>query len=186
MANARLGARYAKSLFGLAQELGKIEEINKDMTFINDTFKSNRELVSLIDSPVIPVAKKEKIFNYLFQDIVQSATMKFYEIIFKKGRAIYADDISAAFVAIYQKHRHIEKARLTTATPVSDVFKAKIISYLEKKCPGQTIDLLHNIDPSLIGGFIINFTGLQMDKSVASELKLIEKQFSKNLYMSDY
>lgn len=186
MGQARLGARYAKSLFSLAKDLGTLEEVYQDMLFISSTCKDNKELVLIIDSPVVPSAKKEKIFHYLFQDVIQSTSMQFFDIIFNKGREMYIDDIAHAFVDIYKKFKHIEKAQLVTASVISDSFKQRIIHYLEKKCPGQSIELEHKIDPSLIGGFIINYSGLQLDKSTKSELDFIEQNFSKNLYLKDF
>ena len=62
MKNPRLSNRYAKALFDFAQEKGQLEEVNQDLALIKAALKGNNEMTAVLNSPVIPPAKKHTVF----------------------------------------------------------------------------------------------------------------------------
>ncbi|MEJ7683572.1 MAG: F0F1 ATP synthase subunit delta [Segetibacter sp.] len=59
----RLAGRYAKSLIDLAVERNYLEEVYKDMLYLQAVCKASREFVVLLKSPVIPIDKKKQGFD---------------------------------------------------------------------------------------------------------------------------
>ena len=58
MVEGRIGYRYAKSLFSLAQEEKIVNEVKEDMTLLRDTCQESKELRNFLQSPLISLSKK--------------------------------------------------------------------------------------------------------------------------------
>jgi len=74
MPNPRLAARYAKSILDLAIERGQLEEVHDDMLFLQQAFRSSRELLVMIKSPVIKADKKDKVLGAIMAGKVSVIT----------------------------------------------------------------------------------------------------------------
>jgi F-type H+-transporting ATPase subunit delta len=70
-----------------------------------------------------------------------------------------------------KSHKNIIPVTLISATGLSKSSKDKILSKV--KVSGS-IELTEEIDPSLIGGFIVRIGDIQVDASVNSQLKKLK------------
>ncbi len=186
MQNTKAGIRYAKSLFKLAVERNEIEVVNADMTLVNKTISENPDLRSMLKSPIIKSDKKASIIKAIFSSNIGITTSAFLELIIKKRREIYLEQIARQFVILYLENNGIEEALLTTAFKIDDAFRSKIIDVVTKHCKNDKVVLEERIDPSIIGGFVLRFGDNQIDTSVEREIELLRREFEKNLYVKDY
>jgi F-type H+-transporting ATPase subunit delta len=63
MPNPRLAHRYAKSLLDLAVEKEQLEQVNKDMLYLQQLTNSSREFLNILRSPIISADKKQSIID---------------------------------------------------------------------------------------------------------------------------
>ena len=131
MKNPKLANRYANALFEMAEMDGKIEEVFADILLIKNVLKENSELKNVIDSPHIPVYKKNKIFNSIFAGKISNISEHFLLLIIKKRRVPELYSILDEFVTIYNKHHNIKIAKITLSQEIDTVLISKIISILE-------------------------------------------------------
>jgi len=180
MSSIRIAKRYAKSLLDLAIEENALDRTWKDIEFFQQSLKS-RDLLLLIKSPIIKGSKKQKIFDRLFQGKVTPLIKSFFEIIIRKGRESLLPEIVEAFKSQYRDFMSISTVTLRTAVSLEeDAIEAihkKLKSSTETK---ENIELNVVVDPSLIGGFAIEFQDKQYDSSLAYKLEQMRKQFSSN------
>lgn len=178
MVNPRLANRYAKSLIELAIERGELEEVYKDMQFLQ-TICAHRELLALLRSPVVNPDKKLSIITEITANRVSELTASFNRLLIKKGREGNLPGICEAFIIQYKEFKHIRVVKLITATPVSEEMKKSLIA---KVGGGDTsnIEIISEVRPEIIGGFIIEAGNSLVDASVAHELSLIKKKFMNN------
>jgi len=66
MLDSIIAERYAKSLFELALEKGKLEQVRKDMDLIIDVCQNNRDFRHMLLSPVIRPDKKIMVMDAIF------------------------------------------------------------------------------------------------------------------------
>jgi F-type H+-transporting ATPase subunit delta len=178
--NPRLAARYAKSILDLAIEKDQLEAVYNDMLFLQAAFKSSRELVVLLKSPVVKADKKDKILDAIGDGRISVITATFNKLLVRKNRESYLPEIVTAFIDQYKVHKGIRVAKLTTATPVSDDLKESILLKVRAGQQIQQIELHTEVDEALIGGFVLELGDQLVDASVAYELKNIRKQFENN------
>jgi F-type H+-transporting ATPase subunit delta len=75
---------------------------------------------------------------------------------------------------------------LTTAVEATDAVRAAVAEQLKgnKMLVGKTIQLKEKVDPSIIGGLIVQVDDKLFDASIKHDLQHIKRQFIKNMYVS--
>lgn len=75
---------------------------------------------------------------------------------------------------------------LTTAVEVSKDIKDTIAAELKenKLLKGKSIEMRSKVDPSIIGGLIVQVDDQLFDASIKHDLQVIKKQFIENMYIS--
>ncbi len=183
MQSPRLAGRYAKSLVDLAQEKGQLETVYKDMQYLQQVVKQSREFVTLIKSPVIKGDKKNAILDAVSKDKVSEMTKGFNRLLVLKGREATLPEIVNAFIDQYNTIKGISKVKLTTAVEPSEELMRSIKQKVSVEAGLGQIELETKVDPSIIGGFILEFNNNKVDASIQRDLKDIRKQFLDNHYV---
>ena len=65
---------------------------------------------------------------------------------------------------------HVE-ATVTTARPLTDELRTELLDYVKRVEGSSDITLNESVDPSLLGGVVIETPGKRFDASVATKLK---------------
>ncbi len=183
MQNPRLAGRYAKSVFDLAIEKDQLDVVYRDMVYLQSICKSSREFVSLLKSPIIKGDKKQQILDVVTKDKISILTASFNELMVRKGREESLPEIVNAFIDMYNNIKGIHKVKLTTAQPVSEELKHRIIDKFTTTTSLQHIELEAAVNESLVGGFVLEFNNTLVDASIMRDLKDIKKQFMDNSYI---
>lgn len=183
MNNPRLAIRYAKSLVDLATEQNNLEEVNKDIRYLEDISKSNPDFVALLRSPVIPGDKKEKILHSVIEGRVSKLTSTFIKFLVSKNRAFNLTEIVSAFIDQYNIIKSIRRIKITTAEPMSAALQQDLIKQAAGGDDISKIELETIIDESIIGGFIMETEGRLIDGSIRRDLQDVRKQFLNNDYI---
>ncbi|MDF2381539.1 ATP synthase F1 subunit delta [Nostoc ellipsosporum NOK] len=180
MPNPRLASRYAKSLIDLAIEKGQLEEVYADLQWLHAAIKGSRDLVNLLRSPIVKADAKKKILEAVTAGSISPLTAAFNNLLISKGRESNLPEIVNAGIKLYKDHKQIQTVTLKTAVPVSDAVKEAIVAKVKEAGKYPSIELETVVDPSLIGGFVLQAGDKLVDASIAYDLKAISKQFENN------
>ena len=180
MSELTVATRYAKSLIDLAVENKSLEETKKDMEFFSQTLRANHELQAVLANPIVAHGKKIKILEAIFGGKVSKATDSFFKIMINKSRSAILYPASKEFINQYNIIKHIVRAYVTSATPLSDDNKKKIVAELEA-ATGGGIELHTKVDTSLIGGFVLTVGDRQVDASISSSLNRLKQDFARGV-----
>lgn len=182
MVGNRIASRYAKSLLDLSIERGSLDAVLADMHVLNATVDSSRELQLLLLSPIIKADKKNSILASLFKDKVGELTMSFMTLLTKKGREGVLSSVIKSFISQVQAYKGIVPAEVISAAPLDSVLLEKVTT-LAKELAGKQIELHQEVNPELIGGFILTVGDKQVDQSVAGKIQSLKREFSQNPYV---
>ncbi|MFY8004635.1 MAG: F0F1 ATP synthase subunit delta, partial [Chitinophagaceae bacterium] len=87
MPNQRLASRYAKSLLDLAVEQKTLEAVYADIKAIAAACKNSRELVNLLQSPIVNADKKTAVMQSIATTAkFQPLTFSFIKLLINKNR----------------------------------------------------------------------------------------------------
>jgi F-type H+-transporting ATPase subunit delta len=180
MADIKAAGRYVKSLLDLAVGKGVLEQVHQDMVAFDKVLSANRTLVTTLRSPIIKHYKKKNILEALFRGRFNELTLSFFRIITEKNREELLPLIAKEFHNAYNEHQGIGKASIVTAVPLDNELREQILA-VAKKVVGKTqVELKEEVDPSIIGGFILNAGSQQIDSSIRHKLRILQLNFSNN------
>jgi F-type H+-transporting ATPase subunit delta len=182
MVEIKLGDRYANSILVLAQERGKVEEVRRDFLSIQRVCRSNPDFVNMLESPLIKADKKQAVIDGIFKGAFTDITQMLIEIIVRKRREGYLDDIAERFLFQYDRINNITRGELRSAHALTEAQVAKVKAVVEKAM-NTSFELTQVIDPSLIGGFVLNIGDRQFDASIAARLRALKQEFDSNPYV---
>lgn len=177
MVEDRIGYRYAKSVFGLAQEKNMLDEVQGDMKLISDVIAENPELGNLLQSPIVSSGKKESILTQVFKkNLKGQLSPLLIEMLVRKGREMFLPNVARAFLKLYDDHKGIVRGVLTGATTMGADQVDRIKRELTKKT-GHQYEITTEVDPALIGGFTLKIGDTLFDGSVAGSLRKVKQGF---------
>lgn len=184
MLNPRLASRYAKSLIDLAIEQNSLEETLKDMQLLDAICSQSRDFIMMMRSPVIKADKKLLITEAVLQGRISALSTAFIRLLINKGREQSLDEIAKAFITQYRTNKKIRMVKLTSAAAIDPSVIELLRNKLQAGYPDSAIEMETAIDPSILGGFILDMGDRQLDASILRDLQDIKKQFTRNLYVS--
>lgn len=182
MSILRIVSRYAKSLFDLAKSEGKLEKVHDDVMTAWDVAK-NEEFAAFLKSPILSVEKKKAVIDAVFSKTAEPMVVQTFYVMADHKREAYMADFCRTFHLMYNKEVQVSSVRLTTAVELSDETVNELLdTFKAKGLLEQKVELVKDIKPSIIGGFVLEFDGQVYNASLASKLDKMKKQFSENLY----
>ena len=185
MSEFRIASRYAKSLLGLADEQGVLEDVHNDMRMFSGLIEENRDFELLLKSPIVGHAKKLVILNKVFEGQVHDLTLKIFEILTRKHREGFLPAIAIEFHHQYNVRKSIEEATVTTTFPLDDELRKEFKAVITK-VSGKSVELTEKVDEELIGGFVLKIGDRQIDDSISARLRALKLKFSQNPYVKEF
>ena len=79
--------------------------------------------------------------------------------------------MALAYCDLYRKDNKIARVKIITATRLSEDMMAKLRDVVTKAYPGMTLEFSYDVDPDLIGGFVIDVDGQRLDASISNEIE---------------
>ena len=83
--------------------------------------------------------------------------------------------IAQAFITEFKRMHGIKEASVISAVALSPELKEQVMAKAEKIAGGK-VTLSEKVDPSLIGGFILNIKDLQLDESVKTKFSKLNRR----------
>jgi len=181
MADIKAASRYVKSLLNLAVEKNVLEQVHADMISFDKVVNENRALLTTLRSPIVKHFKKKNILEALFRGRFNDLTLSFFRIITEKNRERLLPLIAKEFHHAYNEHQGIGRASVITAVPLDNELRQQLMDVAKKVVGKPKVELTEEVDPSIIGGFILNAGSKQIDSSIKHKLRIVELNFNNNI-----
>ena len=178
----KIASRYAKSLLQLAVEEGILERIYNDMRCLDQVCTGHKALVSALRNPLIKHDKKLAVLQAIFQNTAHALTLRFFAIVVQKCREAILPAMTRAFLAQYDQYLGITKAQITTAFPLSDQIISQFQEIVQQIFPCQQAILEQSVDPTLIGGYVLQVEDKRLDQSLRKKLLTLQKNCVTRMY----
>ncbi len=168
-------ARYAKALFQLAVEEGRIEEVRRDLSELSTLLEEHRLLRALYHSPATDRALRAGLLDELFRGRTSEAVINLLKLLAEKNRQALWPAIVREFDRLYRRSRNEREATVTAAVPLSDENAAQLKRLLEDRLKAHVL-LEVRVEPQILGGLIIESEGQRLDLSLKRRLNELRKQ----------
>ena len=168
-----ISVRYARALLKSATDANIEDSVYQEMMLMARSFVEVPELRQTIDNPMLPKDKKEMLLQTAIGGKQASPlSQAFIALVLKEDRENMIQFMANSYVTLYRKQKNIIRGKLTTAVAVSPAMEQKMRQMVEAKTQG-TVEFETEVDPDIIGGFILEYDTYRMDSSVKSKLNTI-------------
>lgn len=170
MAELTVDMTYGSALFQAAQDIGKVDEMEDELSAVSDILGKNPEFASLIDDPTISAGEKKTVLKNVFDGRIMPELLNFMYVLVDKGRTRHFQRI----VREYGKLRNQEEGFVAGTVYSVEPLDSGQIDRLQKetsKIINRKVKLENKIDPSLIGGVKILADGRLIDASLKKRLE---------------
>ncbi len=174
-----ISVRYARALLKSALDAKIDQQVYQEMLLMARCFVEVPELRHTIDNPMLAKDKKEMLLKTALGGDKASALAKaFVALVLKEDRENMMLFMANSYITLYRQQKNIIRGKLTTAVAVTADTEQKMRKMVESKTKG-TVEFETEVNPDIIGGFILEYDTYRMDASVKSKLSSILTQLTR-------
>ena len=171
--------RYAKALFGLAQEDRRHREVRAELDRLVSVLSDSREVSAALLTPMHPAAERKAALRALAaRENVSTLVQNFLGFLVDQRRLIQFDAIVASYNELADQAEGMLTAEVTVASALDERRKDRLRRALSERT-GREVKLQIEIDPSLIGGAIAKVGDLVFDGSLRTQLTQLRANLTK-------
>jgi len=170
MRSSELVETYARVLFDLASLNNAADAADEGLKSVVTAVRGNIDLREALSDTSIPAEKKRDVLRDIFGENVAPEALAIVTLLVDRGMTDRLGDVSRVYGEIAERERGIVVAEVTTAVPLTDELRAKLIEKLSVALD-RTVSLRESVDASILGGIVIRVAGRVLDGSVTSQLK---------------
>lgn len=167
---------YARALFEAALGEGRVDAVDRDLGAFAEALAGSPELAAFLANPQVETAGKIDVVRQLAEggdDLVGNIL----RLLAEKGRAGEVAQVYEEFRGFVDRAQGRVAVELTTAHELSDDEARVIVGKIEQ-ASGRTVEATRNVDPSLIGGMILQAGSLRVDASVRGRLERLRRELA--------
>jgi F-type H+-transporting ATPase subunit delta len=167
---------YARALFLAAQDQGRLDEVRQELGDFLTAVADVPELRNLLRNPQLdPRARRAALEDLLGES--EELVRNFLLVVAEKGRAGQLEEIYREFERLVAAEERRLRVELTTAFELSDDDARGIVKQIEE-ASGQQVEATRKVDPSLIGGLVLQAGSLRVDASVRGRLNRLRQELA--------
>ncbi len=178
--SSRAATRYAQAILQKANENDTQAVLFGDMQSVYGTIQNSRELQAVLQSPVIKAHDKREALLKIFSG-QSDITHSLINLLIENKRAPLLGAVASTFIDLYNEQQGVKIATATTAVPLSSELEKKIINKVKELTGSEKVVLNSEVNPNIIGGFILRVGDIQYDASIANQFRNLRREF-KNQY----
>jgi ATP synthase F1 delta subunit len=168
---------YARSLFEVAKEHGKLDEVREQLGQFTDALQDNRELQVFFFSPYFSTEEKKEGLGRIL-DGADEAVLNFLELLVEKHRTPAIFRIRTAFETLWEHENKLLPVEITSAIELDDEIARRIGDQIGEQT-GQRVELTKTVDPDIIGGLVLRVGNSILDASIRNRLDNLRKSVAK-------
>ena len=172
---SKIAAPYASALYDLTVEQNMMHQVTADFQNLDVFFDKTPDLTQYLNNPLISAEEKEEILTKTLKSEINEETFKFLIILAQKNRINLLQSIIARYLELVYETASIKIIEVYTAFGLTNLQKHTLIKKLKEFTNAREIRLIINVDPSLIGGFLIKTNSKVIDFTIKSQLQKLSK-----------
>ncbi len=174
MATTKSSKRYAKALFDLSVDNGRLDQVSTDVKALRALVLNSKELTHFLEDPLLTVERRSAILQSLFQGKIEPLVYQFILFVEEKNRIAFLADICEKFDELFYDYKGIIRVRIISAVELTSDQTEAISAKLREKF-GKEIEPHGIVDPSILGGFRVVIGDQVFDHSLINQLNRVKQ-----------
>jgi F-type H+-transporting ATPase subunit delta len=169
-----LATRYAAALFELADSKKALDAVAGDLTALQKMIGESADLRRMMNSPVLDRQAQVKALSAIVKAAgFSELTQKFTGLVAQNRRLFTLPAMIRAFQKLLADRRGETTARVTAARPLTAEQQAAVAEAI-KKVVGSKVSIDVKVDPSLLGGLVVQVGSRMIDSSLKTKLQKLQ------------
>jgi F-type H+-transporting ATPase subunit delta len=169
---------YARSLFEVAAEHDKLDEIREQLGQFADALHDNRDLQVFLFSPYFSTEEKKEGLQRAVTG-ADSTMANFLEVLVERHRMPAIFRIRQRFDALWEDENRLLPVEVTSAIEL-DQDTVKSIGDRIGQQTGRKVELSSKVDPDILGGIVLRVGNSVLDASIRNRLNQLRKQVARS------
>ena len=159
---------YGRALFLITEEDSASDKVLAEVKTAECVFKANPDYVKLLDTPALTRDEKLSLIDGAFGTLSE-ILVNLIKILCERHSVHTFFGVARAYAVLYNEARGIEEVEAVSAVAMTDSQISRLSEKLSSMT-GKKITLKNTVDPSILGGVKLRYSGIQLDGSVKTRL----------------
>jgi F-type H+-transporting ATPase subunit delta len=168
---------YARSLFEVAQEHDKLDDVRDQIGQFADALGESRELQTFFFSPYFSTEEKKKGLTSALVDADETVE-NFLALLIENHRMPVLLRVRRELDRMWQEVNKLLPVQITSAVELDTAVTKQIGEEIGRQT-GRTVELSSTVDPDVLGGIIVRVGNSILDASVRTRLERLRKQVAR-------
>ncbi len=166
-----LAKRYAKAIFSLGKEQGKVDNYAETLIAIAGLYEDpDQEVADALTNPLYPLDARQNVMAAIAKSAGSDKMMTaFLNLLLEKKRVDALPEIAAQVQVMVDREENISHGSVTSAIKLDKALLGKVQATLEN-ITGNKVILETQVDPDIIGGIVAKVGDLVLDGSIRTQL----------------
>ena len=168
--------RYAQAAFAIAVERDALDIWARDLETAREVFTES-DVQAFMAAPSVPESVKLDGIGTLLSD-VDPLVNNLVSLLTTNGDIERFADVCDTFRELMGAHLGIGRALITTAVPLDDARRERIVNSLQELTGYERIEVSEHVDPEIIGGVVARVGDRLFDGSTRSRLRSMQESLA--------
>jgi F-type H+-transporting ATPase subunit delta len=172
-----IAAVYARSLFEVAKDSDKLDDIRAQLGEFADALADSRELQVFFFSPYFSTQEKEEGLDKAL-DGADPVFENFLKLLIENHRMPVLFRVRRAYEGLWREENKLLPVQITSAVEL-DKGTVKELGDKIAEQTGRKIDLAAEVEPDILGGIVVRVGNAVLDASIRNRLEQLRKQVAR-------
>lgn len=164
---------YARSLFEVAREQGKLDELREQLGQFADALDSNRELAVFFFSPYFSTKEKQEALERIL-DGADPSFLNFLKLLIENHRMPVIFRARQQYERMWEKENELLPVEITSAIELDQATTEKLGREIGERA-GRRVRLAAHVDPNILGGIVLRVGNSILDASIRNRLEQLRR-----------
>ncbi|KAL1918218.1 uncharacterized protein VTP21DRAFT_3484 [Calcarisporiella thermophila] len=180
-----IDGRYASALYSAAAKKSSLEAVESELKQIHSVIEKDPKVKSFLEDPSQNREHKRASVNALLgKGKYSEITRNLFDLLAENGRLGETPKIINAYQSLMMAHRRELPVTITSAKELDNKTLDQLKNSLSKSSiieAGQKLIISNKVNPSIVGGLVIEFGDKTIDLSVSSRIAKLNKLLTDSL-----
>ena len=177
--NESSAKNYAKAMFDIASDMGKIESIKSDLNVVYSSLLVDSDIYDFFKSSFIDGHLRMRILKKIYADKILEETFNLIAILIERDIINILFAVIVEYENLCNEYYNIIIVKITTASNMTDTEDMnKLKDHITNMISDKDIHFTFNIDENIIGGVVIEIEDVVYDYSVRRLLTELKSSIS--------
>tara|TARA_Y100001968_G_scaffold327963_1_gene374135 strand:+ start:947 stop:1495 length:549 start_codon:yes stop_codon:yes gene_type:complete len=170
---------YAEAFLQVAESRNEVDKVVAQSKSILKLWNASPEFQEAMASPVLEVGAKKAALEKMFSKQITPSFLNLLKLLADRNRIGFLNSVLERLLELYREQRNIALATVTSASELSDDQQTELLQKVQDVAGTENLELDLKIDPSLIGGFVINVGSKVIDASLSGQVRRLGLSLAK-------